>query len=218
MVSQLPKVKERWSCSRAQKKQREEAFAPKEANLAQRKGKAEDTEEVSFHVVSRAVFNEWLPKVKERWLHSRAQKKQLELEAEAEREEAERQERKEEGERRKARLRKEEAEEAEAERRKARLQKEEAERRKAQREEEAVEEVKRLGNITFTISSSSWTDVEHSQFEQGVIAYGWGKWAAMARANIVPTRNHGQLKSHAQYFRRCHPSDYQRLVGNLALG
>ena len=42
----LPKVKERWLRSRTQKQQREEA---------EQKWKAEDMEEVSFHVVLRAV-------------------------------------------------------------------------------------------------------------------------------------------------------------------
>jgi hypothetical protein len=117
--------------------------------------------------------------------------------------------------------------EEEAERHKAQ-RKEEAERRKAQREEQAVreeaerqerkEEAERIENITFTITSLTWTDVEHSQFEQGVIAYGWGNWAAMARANFVPTKNRDQLRDHARRFRRCHPSDYQRLIGNPALG
>jgi hypothetical protein len=60
--------------------------------------------------------------------------------------------------------------------------------------------------------SNNWSDVERSQFEQGVIAHGWGSWAAIARANIVPTRDRKQLKSHAQKIQLNHPADYQRLL------
>ena len=74
-----------------------------------------------------------------------------------------------------------------------------------------------LVNITnITSTNTSWSDVEHSQFEQGLIAYGWGNWAAMARANIVPTRDRDQLNNYAKVFRRHHTADYQRLTGEHA--
>jgi hypothetical protein len=38
-------------------------------------------------------------------------------------------------------------------------------------------------------SQGFWSDVERSLFEQGVIAHGWGNWAAMVRASIIPTHN-----------------------------
>jgi hypothetical protein len=102
-----------------------------------------------------------------------------------------------------------------------RVQLEEAARfvaeRKAQREEKAErqreEQAEREEGTSY-----HWTDVELSLFEQGVIAYGWGNWATMARLNIVPTRDRAQLCAHANIFRRCHPADYQRLIGNPALG
>ena len=82
--------------------------------------------------------------------------------------------------------------------------------------EEAETKTTSTTNITLTSTSWTWSDVEHSQFEQGVVAYGWGNWAAMARANIVPTLDRDQLNNHAKVFRRHHTADYQRLTGEHA--
>jgi hypothetical protein len=73
-----------------------------------------------------------------------------------------------------------------------------------------------LVNITnITSTNTSWSDVEHSQFEQGLIAYGWGNWAAIANVNI-PTHDRDQVKSRAYRMKRNHPADYQRLIGEHA--
>jgi hypothetical protein len=86
---------------------------------------------------------------------------------------------------------------------------------KMQREEAKTKTTSTM-NITLTSTSWTWSGVEHSQFEQGVVAYGWGNWAAMARANIVPTRDRDQLNNYGKVFRRRHPADYQRLIGEHA--
>lgn len=55
-----------------------------------------------------------------------------------------------------------------------------------------------------------WTNEEHSQFEKGIILYGWGNWKRVE--SCVPTRNKVQIKTHAQKFSRCRPSQKERLV------
>jgi hypothetical protein len=67
-------------------------------------------------------------------------------------------------------------------------------------------------SITLTPTITQWTDVERSQFEQGVVAYGWGNWAAMASANIVAIRDREKLKNRARHIQWHHPADYQRLL------
>jgi SHAQKYF class myb-like DNA-binding protein len=55
-----------------------------------------------------------------------------------------------------------------------------------------------------------WTNEEHSQFEKGIILYGWGNWKRVE--SCIPTRNKVQIKTHAQKFSRCRPSQKERLV------
>jgi SHAQKYF class myb-like DNA-binding protein len=55
-----------------------------------------------------------------------------------------------------------------------------------------------------------WTNEEHSQFEKGVILYGWGNWKKVE--SCVPTRNNVQIKTHAQKFSNCRPSQKDRLL------
>ena len=55
-----------------------------------------------------------------------------------------------------------------------------------------------------------WTNEEHSQFEKGIILYGWGNWKRVE--SCIPTRNKVQIKTHAQKFSRCRPSQKDRLV------
>jgi hypothetical protein len=58
----------------------------------------------------------------------------------------------------------------------------------------------------------SWSDIERSQFEQGVIEHGWGKWSVMEHTGTIPTRNRIQIMSYAWKFQHNHPADYQRLL------
>lgn len=55
-----------------------------------------------------------------------------------------------------------------------------------------------------------WTNEEHSQFEKGIILYGWGNWKRVE--SCIPTRNKVQIKTHAQKFSKCRPSQKERLV------
>ncbi len=64
---------------------------------------------------------------------------------------------------------------------------------------------------TSKFQTGAWTKLERVQFEQGVIAHGWGNWSSMV-GTIIPTRNRNQLKSHAQKFRRVHPEMVEVLM------
>jgi len=44
-----------------------------------------------------------------------------------------------------------------------------------------------------------WSDEEHLQFEKGCAFYGWGNWKMVAE--VVPTRDNGQCRSHAQKYK-----------------
>lgn len=59
--------------------------------------------------------------------------------------------------------------------------------------------------------AGNWTKLEQFQFEEGVIAHGWGNWSRMVKT-VIPTRNRNQVKSHAQKFRRAHPEIFEELL------
>lgn len=57
-----------------------------------------------------------------------------------------------------------------------------------------------------------WSELEHSQFEKGIIVHGWGNWQQMV--NLIPTRSKIQIKSHAQKFRK-HRGDQCKILFKL---
>ena len=57
----------------------------------------------------------------------------------------------------------------------------------------------------------NWSELEQSQFANGIIAKGWGHWSSMAGC-IIPTRDRSQIKSHAQKFLRSYPDEVDWLV------
>jgi SHAQKYF class myb-like DNA-binding protein len=61
-----------------------------------------------------------------------------------------------------------------------------------------------------TQGSGSWTSLEHMQFENGCILFGWGNWK-MAES-IIPSRNSVQIKSHAQKYSKTRPHEKERLM------
>lgn len=58
--------------------------------------------------------------------------------------------------------------------------------------------------------SGTWTDLERSQFEEGVIEFGWGKWLEISAC--IPSRRKDQIKSHAQKFSIHRKKEYAELL------
>jgi SHAQKYF class myb-like DNA-binding protein len=52
-------------------------------------------------------------------------------------------------------------------------------------------------------SCGGWSDTEQSQFLNGCIQHGWGKWSSIQ--DVIPSRDRHQIKSHAQKFQRSYP-------------
>eukprot|EP00571_Detonula_confervacea_P009121 CAMPEP_0172317988 /NCGR_PEP_ID=MMETSP1058-20130122/33532_1 /TAXON_ID=83371 /ORGANISM="Detonula confervacea, Strain CCMP 353" /LENGTH=887 /DNA_ID=CAMNT_0013032697 /DNA_START=260 /DNA_END=2920 /DNA_ORIENTATION=+ len=67
---------------------------------------------------------------------------------------------------------------------------------------------KAVVDVNDTPGSGTWTDMENLQFEKGCILHGWGNWRVVA--SCIPSRNSGQLKSHAQKFRKHRPAEKER--------
>jgi len=59
-------------------------------------------------------------------------------------------------------------------------------------------------------SAGIWSPLENSQFEEGVIKYGWGKWLEISKC--IPSRRKCQVKSHAQKFAIHRADQYAELL------
>jgi len=55
-----------------------------------------------------------------------------------------------------------------------------------------------------------WSNAEKSQFFEGIIAHGWGKWSTIQQ--LLPTRSRTQIKSHAQKYLKHHPDKCHDLI------
>ena len=60
-------------------------------------------------------------------------------------------------------------------------------------------------------NKDKWTNTEQTQFDKGIIKYGWGCWKEMAD-NIITTRDRSQIKSHAQKLKKHHPDVVDDLI------
>ena len=60
------------------------------------------------------------------------------------------------------------------------------------------------------INMGVWTQAERSQFEKGVVQFGWGKWLEITDG--IPSRRKSQVKSHAQKFALHRPEEYAKLI------
>jgi len=63
-----------------------------------------------------------------------------------------------------------------------------------------------MGKVGF----GAWLPDERSQFEEGIIQYGWGKWFEIA--SFIPSRSKRQVKSHAQKFGIHRPAEKAELI------
>ena len=59
-------------------------------------------------------------------------------------------------------------------------------------------------------SSGLWSPLERSQFEKGVVQFGWGNWLEITKC--IPSRSKCQVKSHAQKFTIHRKEEYAALV------
>ena len=60
------------------------------------------------------------------------------------------------------------------------------------------------------INMGKWTQAERSQFEKGVVQFGWGNWVEITEG--IPSRRKSQVKSHAQKFALHRPVEYAKLI------
>lgn len=60
------------------------------------------------------------------------------------------------------------------------------------------------------INIGVWTQDERSQFEKGVVQFGWGNWVDITEG--IPSRRKSQVKSHAQKFALHRPEEYAKLI------
>ena len=60
------------------------------------------------------------------------------------------------------------------------------------------------------INMGVWTQAERSQFEKGVVQFGWGNWLVITKG--IPSRRKSQVKSHAQKFALHRPVEYAKLI------
>lgn len=59
-------------------------------------------------------------------------------------------------------------------------------------------------------AKGTWLPVERSQFENGVIRFGWGKWLDIA--SCIPSRSKSQVKSHGQKYALHRPDEKAELI------
>jgi hypothetical protein len=60
------------------------------------------------------------------------------------------------------------------------------------------------------INMGVWTQAERSQFEKGVVQFGWGNWLDITKG--IPSRRKSQVKSHAQKFALHRPVEHAKLI------
>ncbi len=60
------------------------------------------------------------------------------------------------------------------------------------------------------INMGKWTQAERTQFEKGVVQFGWGNWVEITEG--IPSRRKSQVKSHAQKFALHRPEEYVKLI------
>jgi SHAQKYF class myb-like DNA-binding protein len=60
------------------------------------------------------------------------------------------------------------------------------------------------------INMGKWTQAERTQFEKGVVQFGWGNWVEITEG--ISSRRKSQVKSHAQKFALHRPEEYAKLI------
>ncbi len=57
----------------------------------------------------------------------------------------------------------------------------------------------------------AWSDLEISQFKEGVIVHGWSGWAAIAK-DFVITRSLRQVGDYASKWKAKYPEEYEQVI------
>ena len=57
----------------------------------------------------------------------------------------------------------------------------------------------------------AWSDLEISQFKEGVIVHGWSGWAAIAK-DFTITRSQRQVGDYASKWKAKYPEEYEQVI------